>query len=89
MITPDPKISVIIPIKGEWPHLEACLSSILNSNYLNFDIIVVNDGLSDKAIISLEKYINKIRILTSGGKGPSYARNLAVQKYGRGVYSLY
>ena len=79
MINPDPKISVIIPIKGEWPHLEACLSSILNSNYLNFDIIVVNDGLSDKAIISLEKYINKIKILTSGGKGPSCARNLAVQ----------
>ena len=60
MANPDPKISVIIPVKGDWPHLEACVRSILNLNYLNFDIIVVNDGLSDKAIISLEKYINKI-----------------------------
>jgi len=79
MTAPNPKISVIIPAKGEWPHLEACMRSILNSSYLNFDIIVVNDGLSNKAIISLEIYINKIRILTSGGRGPSYARNLAVK----------
>lgn len=79
MTIPDPKISVIIPVKGEWPHLEACLSSILNSNYLNFDIIVVDDGLSGEAILSLEKYKGKIGILTSGGKGPSYARDLAVK----------
>lgn len=79
MATPDPKISVIIPVKGQWPHLEACLGSILNSNYLNFDITVVDDGLSDKAMVALEKYAGKIGILTSDGKGPSYARNLAAQ----------
>lgn len=79
MTIPDPKISVIIPAKGECPHLEACLSSVLNSNYRNFDIIVVDDGLSEEAILSLEKYNGKMRILTSAGKGPSYARNLAVK----------
>ena len=79
MANPDPKISVIIPVKGDWPHLEACVRSILNLNYLNFDIIVVDDGLSGEAISSLEKYKNKMGILASGGKGPSYARNLAVK----------
>ena len=79
MTTPDPKISVIIPVKGEWPHLEACMRSILNSSYLNFDIIVVDDGLSDETLLSLEKYKDKLRILASDGRGPSYARNLAVK----------
>lgn len=79
MTIPDPKISIIIPAKGECPHLGACLSSVLNSNYQNFDIIVVDDGLSGKAILALEKYNGKIRILTSNGKGPSCARNLAAK----------
>lgn len=79
MTIPDPKISIIISAKGECPHLEACLSSVLNSNYRNFNIIVVDDGLSSKAILALEKYNGKMRILTSAGKGPSCARNLAVK----------
>ena len=54
------------------------MRSILNSNYLNFDIIIVDDGLSDKAILSLEKYKGKIRILTSAVR-PLCARNLAVK----------
>ena len=79
MPIPDPKISVIIPAKGECPHLEACLSSVLNLNYRNYDIILVNDGLTGKSILALKKYGGKIRILTSDGKGPSYARNMAVK----------
>ena len=79
MTPPNPKISVIISVKGEWSHLEACLRSILNSNYSNFNVIIVNDGLSGEAISSLEKYNSKIKVLTSEGKGPSCARNLAVQ----------
>lgn len=74
-----PKIAVIIPVCGAWPDLTACLDSALALDYPNFEIIVVDDGLTDSALSGLAKYKDRIKLLESGARGPSFARNLAAK----------
>lgn len=72
------KICVIVPAKGDSLKLKDSLNSILNLDYLNFEVIVVDDGLSETGLNVLNEFINKVKIIDSRAKGPSYARNLAV-----------
>jgi len=53
-----PGVSVIICAKNESKNLAEFLPSILNQNYPNFDVVVVNDGSSDESetlLCNLEK----------------------------------
>ena len=40
-------ISIIIPVFNAENTLEKCIQSILNQNYTQFEIIIVNDGSTD------------------------------------------
>ncbi len=54
------KVSVIIPVLNQEKYIARCIRSLLNQN-LNpseFDIIVVNDGSTDKTNLILESLIN-------------------------------
>lgn len=77
---PAKKICVIVPIRNVYPEFKSCLESLSDLNYNNFDIIVVNDNEVSEFKIDLDiQDKNKIKILYSSGKGPSYARNLAAK----------
>ena len=52
------KISVIIPVYNGEEFLEDCLNSVLNNTYKNIEIIVINDGSTDKTSEILKKYQN-------------------------------
>lgn len=41
------KISVIIPIYNAKKYLDRCLNSVINQDYENLEIILVNDGSTD------------------------------------------
>ena len=51
----DPLISIIIPVKNEEENIESCVQSVINSSYKNKEIIVVNDGSTDKTPNILEQ----------------------------------
>ena len=42
------KISIIVPIYNSEKTLKSCLKSILNQTYKNLDIILIDDGSTDK-----------------------------------------
>ncbi|MBR9989126.1 MAG: glycosyltransferase [Gemmatimonadetes bacterium] len=42
-----PLVSIIVPARNEAVNISVCLASLLNSDYPDFEIIVVNDGSSD------------------------------------------
>jgi glycosyltransferase involved in cell wall biosynthesis len=44
---PGPKVSVLIPARNEAKRIEQALQSILSQNYLNLEVIVVNDRSTD------------------------------------------
>lgn len=74
MIKPD--ISVIIPLYNKEQIIERAIHSVLNQSYTNFELIVVNDGSTDKSL-EIAKSIcdNRISIINQSNGGPSKARN--------------
>ena len=77
------KISVIVPIYNAEKYLVRCLDSIIRQRYCNLEIILVNDGSTDKSGSIIEKYaIQDARISTihkaNEGIGSAYRIALSV-----------
>lgn len=52
-------ISIIVPVYNVAPYLNQCLDSIINQTYKNLEIILVNDGSTDKTKDICEQYAKK------------------------------
>ena len=77
------KISVVIPIYNAEEYLEKCLNSVLSQTYENLEIILVNDGSTDKSPEIIEKYRNqdnRIIVINKENGGVSSARNRGIEK---------
>ena len=75
------KISVLVPVYNAEEHIPKCIESILNQTYKNIELIIVNDGSSDKSYDIIEEYKNKddrIIAIHTENKGVSHARNTAL-----------
>ena len=71
-------ISVIVPIYNVETYLEKCIDSIISQTYRDLEIILVDDGSSDKCPIICDKYAkmdNRIRVIHKSNGGLSDARN--------------
>ena len=55
----EPLISIIVPVKNEEENIENCIKSCLDSSYKNKEIIVVNDGSTDRTASILERLRNE------------------------------
>ena len=44
------KFSIIIPCYNAEKYIERCLKSIIKQTYRNFEIIIINDGSTDKSL---------------------------------------
>jgi GT2 family glycosyltransferase len=76
-----PLITIIVPVRNEEKTIDACLRSLKALNYPTHEIIVVNDGSSDRTEEILGQF-DAITVLRTEGVGPSMARNLAIEKAG-------
>ena len=54
------KLSIIISVLNAGHVLENCIRSILNQNYKNFELIIIDGGSVDGTINVLEQYSDKI-----------------------------
>ena len=78
-----PEITIVIPCYNSGRFLIRSIESIIAQTFKNFELIIVNDGSTEKLTISLlKKYKNfkKIKIITQNNKGLSSARNLGIKK---------
>lgn len=76
-------ISVIVPVYNVEDYLDRCIDSIIKQTYKNIEIIIVDDGSTDKSKNICEKYKKKdkrIKLYKTTNKGSSYARNYAIKK---------
>jgi glycosyltransferase involved in cell wall biosynthesis len=82
-----PRVSVIIPVYGTAAFISTALDSVLGQTYSNFEIIVVNDGSPDSALLErvLEPYRSHITYIAQKHRGCGAARNTAIRA-GRGEY---
>lgn len=77
----QPLISVIVPVYNVEEYLPKCLDSIINQTYKNIEIIIVNDGSTDKSGIICDEYANKdirIKVIHKENGGLSDARNRGI-----------
>ncbi|MGL5963481.1 MAG: glycosyltransferase family 2 protein [Fusobacteriaceae bacterium] len=75
------KLSVIIPAYNVENYIERCIESVCNQTEKNLEIIVVNDGSTDKTKKKLEKFQKKdkrIIVINKVNGGLSSARNAGI-----------
>jgi glycosyltransferase involved in cell wall biosynthesis len=73
-----PSVSVIIPAYNEEAFLETTVSSVLNTNF-PCEVIVVNDGSTDRTQEIIERFGNRIKAITHAknkGKGAAMASGI-------------
>lgn len=77
------KVSVIVPIYNAQKYIHKCVKSIINQTYKNLEIILVNDGSTDKSdeiCQQLSTIDNRIIVLNESNLGVSAARNFGLEK---------
>ena len=73
-------ISVIIPLYNKEKNISDTINSILTQTFQNFEIIVVNDGSTDKSLGIVSAIIDKrITIINQENRGVSSARNNGIK----------
>lgn len=84
-------ISIIIPVYNVEEYLDECLKSIISQDYLDMQIICVNDGSTDSSQAILEEYerkYNNIEVYTKKNGGLSSARNYGIER-AKGEYVFF
>ena len=86
-------ISVIIPVYNVKDYLEKCVESVIDKNFSDYEIILVDDGSTDGASPALcdelsEKHPGLIRVIHQENKGLGGARNTGTAA-AKGEYLLY
>lgn len=76
-----PKVSVIIPTYNSLEYLPEAIESVLDQTFVDFEIIVINDGSSD----GTEKWVleqsdPRLQLISQGNLGKSAARNAGIAK---------
>jgi len=70
-----PRVSVIIPAYNSMPWVSAAIDSVLSQGYRDYEVVVIDDGSTDKTADVLESYGRKIRCMHQANAGVSNARN--------------
>lgn len=84
-------ITIIIPVYNVEEYLGVCLDSVIKQELVDYEVILVNDGSTDKSGIICDEYAIKyseIKVFHQENKGLSAARNKALRE-ARGKYILF
>lgn len=77
----EPLVSVIVPAYNVTEFIGEALDSVLSQTYLNYEIIVINDGSPDTEDLerALKPYMSKIVYIKQENRGVSAARNSGIR----------
>ena len=75
-----PLVSVIIPVYNCEKYIEEALNSVYKQTYPNVEIIVVDDGSTDRTLNILEKHKDRIKLYHQRNSGAAVARNHAIER---------
>ena len=85
------EISCIVPVYNVEKYLKKCIESILNQTFIDFEVILIDDGSTDESGKICDDYIKKdsrIRVIHKKNGGLSDARNVGIEN-ARGRYLIF
>jgi len=74
-----PLVSVIIPCFNSEAHIEETVESVLAQTHESVELIVVDDGSTDKTVSIIRNYGSKLRLICQKNQGVCSARNKGLQ----------
>ncbi len=80
---PD-KISIVVPVYNAEKYLTECIDSILNQTYTVDEIILVDDGSTDKSSVICDEYSQRysnIKVIHKNNGGAASARNVGLDNF--------
>ena len=75
------KLSIVVPVYNVEKYILKCISSLLNQDYDNYEIIIVDDGCKDCSInlVNTTFSDSRIKVIHQENKGLSGARNTGLR----------
>lgn len=76
-------VSIIIPVYNSEKYLEAALKSAQNQTYSNIEILLIDDGSTDRSALICDEFAagdERIRVIHQKNAGPSAARNRGIEE---------
>lgn len=55
----QPLVSVIVPVYNAEKYLAECIESVQNQGYMNYELVLIDDGSTDKSAIICDDYASK------------------------------
>lgn len=89
----QPLVSIIMPVYNCERFLSESIESVISQSYKKWELLIVDDGSTDKSISIIESYAKKdsrIQLYKndSGEHGPGIARNYGIERIG-GKYTYF
>lgn len=85
-------VSIIVPIYNKEKYIENTITSVINQSYINWELLLVDDGSTDGSIAICKHYSDmdsRIRLLIKQNGGVSSARNYGLESaYGKYIMFL-
>lgn len=78
-----PRVSMVVPVYKVEKYLSKCIDSILNQNFKDIELILVNDGSPDRSGEICDEYAKKdgrVIVIHKKNGGVSSARNVGIDK---------
>lgn len=78
----DQLVSVIVPVYNAEKYLSRCVESIIQQDYTNLEIILVNDGSKDESLLLCDHYAgmdDRIKVVNKINGGAASARNAGLE----------
>jgi GT2 family glycosyltransferase len=75
----QPLVSVVMPVFNGERFIAEAIDSALNQEYPHVEVIVIDDGSSDRTVEIVRGYDDRVRLLMQENKGSAAARNMGVR----------
>lgn len=85
------RFSIIVPVYNVEKYIEKCILSLKYQTFQNFEVLVLDDGSTDKSIENVKKIVQndrKFKIIKKTNGGPGQTRNVGIKK-ASGEYLLF
>ena len=79
------KVSIIVPVYNAEKTLRRCVDSILNQEYTDFELLLMDDGSTDASSSICDEYAQKdlrVKVVHKNNSGVSDTRNQALELAG-------